>query len=286
MTDFKFPQGHLSRRNLIKSAVIGTAALSTLSPTIALAKAKMPDKEGLVFRGEGFQPMILKLVAGQSLPILNRGHQHLNLVSAPGSPESVTEKIKSGGKKHLKWNKPGIYLLYDDKTTRFDSKVGQVVARKDSPYFPLPAYAAVVVVNEHGGGIPFSAKAEIDIPDSSMTFEPWALVVRAGSPIHFVNNDMDMHIAMPSAEPMLMPERKAGGNEGTQLWLEQMQAFAPVNLPGNGGKGVVTLGTPGVYHYYCPVHAAYNATAGTYAPLKSYGGYPFIMDGLLVVEPS
>ncbi|SOB75418.1 Plastocyanin [Marinobacter sp. LV10R510-11A] len=285
MTDSTPPLVHVSRRNLIQSAIIGTAALSTMSPSMALAKAKMPDHEGLVFRGEGFQPMVLKLVAGESLPIVNRGNQGLSLVSAPGAPEPIKAQIKPGEKKNLKWPKPGIYLLYDDQTTRFDSKVGQVVARNESPYFPLPAYAAVVVTDEHGGGIPFSAKAQVDIPDSYLTFEPWALVVKAGAPIQFVNEDMDMHIAMPSVEPMLMPDRKAGPGEGNQPWMEQMEAFAPVNLPGNGGKGIVTLGTPGVYHYYCPIHAAYNATAGTYAPLKSYGGYPFIMDGLLVVEP-
>lgn len=144
----------------------------------------------------------------------------------------------------------------------------------------------MVVTDERGGGIPVTQKAQVDIPDSYMTFEPWALVVKAGTPIHFVNEDMDMHIAMPSAEPMLMPARKAGGDERNQMWLEQMQAFAPISLPGNGGQEIVTLGTPGVYHYYCPVHSAYNATASTYAPLKSYGGYPFIMDGLLVVVPA
>lgn len=284
MTDASAPLEHISRRKLIKTAMIGSAAFATLSTGTVLAKAKIPDKDGLVFRGQGFQPMVLKLVSGQSLPIVNHGKEPLSLVSAPGSPESVNEHIKPGGKKHLKWTKPGIYLLYDDRTTGFDAKVGQVVAKKGSPYFPLPAYAAVVITDQHGGGIPLSSQPEVHIPDSYMTFEPWVLVVKAGAAIQFVNNDMDMHIAMPSAEPMLMPDRKAG-REGNKLWLEQMEAFAPVNLPGNGGKGIVTLGTPGVYHYYCPIHAAYNATAGTYAPLKSFGGYPFIMDGLLVVEP-
>ena len=285
MTDSSGPRRHISRRNLIKTAVIGSAAFAAISPAAVLAKTKRPDEEGLVFRGQGFQPIVLKLVSGQSLPVVNRGHELLSLVTAPGSPEPIREHIEPGGTKHLKWSKPGIYLLYDDRSTRFDTKVGQVAAKKETPYFPLPAYAALVVTDQHGGGIPLSSKPEVHIPDSYMTFEPWALVVRAGTPIQFVNNDMDMHIAMPSAEPMLMPDRKASGHNRNRLWLEQMEAFAPVTLPGNGGKGIVTLGTPGVYHYYCPIHAAYNSTAGTYAPLKSFGGYPFIMDGLLVIEP-
>ena len=285
MTDSTVRPGPISRRNLLKSALIGAAALSTVSPGFALAEAKRPDKEGLVFRGQGFQPMVLKLVAGERLPVVNHGHEALSLMSAPGAPESVSAKIPPGGKKHFKWTKPGIYLLFDDKTTRFDTKVGQVVARKDASNFPLPAYAAVVVTNEQGGGIPLSPKAEVKIPDSYMTFEPWALVVSAGTPIHFLNDDGDTHIAMPTPEPMLMPRPKSGTPGKHELWMEHMQAFAPVNLPGNGGKGVVTLSTPGVYHYYCPLHAAYNANASTYAPLKSYGGYPYIMDGLIIVEP-
>ena len=275
----------VSRRNLLKTALVGSAAVVAMSPGAVLAKAKTPNREGLVFLGQGFQPMILKLVSGQTLPIANHGHEPLSLVSAPGAPDMIKEHIQPGGKKHLKWSKPGIYLLFDDRNTRFDNKVGQVVAKKESPHFPLPAYAVVVVTDQHGGGIPLSAKPEIHIPDSYMTFEPWALVVKAGTPIHFVNNDMDMHIAMPSAEPMLMPDRKGSRHENNELWLEQMEAFAPVSLQGNGGKGIVTLGTPGVYHYYCPIHAAYNAIAHTYAPLKSFGGYPYIMDGLLVIEP-
>ena len=134
MTGSNIPFGYVSRRNLIKSAIVGTAALSTMSPSVALAKAQMLEDKGLVFRGQGFQPMILKLVAGESLPIVNRGSQRLSLVSAPGAPEPVKEQLEAGGKKHLTWTKPGIYLLYDDQTARFDSKVGQVVARNTSPY--------------------------------------------------------------------------------------------------------------------------------------------------------
>ena len=119
----------------------------------------------------------------------------------------------------------------------------------------------MLVTDERGSSIPVSAKAQVDISDPYMTFEPWTLVVNGGTPIRFVNDDMDAHLAVPAVEPMLMPDRKAGRHEVNRLWLEQMQTFAPVNLPGNGGEGIVTIGVPGVYHYYCPIHAAYNATA-------------------------
>ncbi len=132
-------------------------------------------------------------------------------------------------------------------------------------------------------------KPDIVIPDSTMTFTPWTVIVTAGTAIHFDNQDGNMHIAMPAPEPMLMPltlQQPAQSQSSKGLWLEKMNAFAPINLPGHGGTGVLTLSQPGVHHYYCPIHAVYDPAARTYAPLKSYGGYPFIMDGVIVVLPS
>ncbi|MDA8095859.1 MAG: plastocyanin/azurin family copper-binding protein [Betaproteobacteria bacterium] len=183
----------------------------------------------------------------------------------------------------MHFTKSGLYLFYDGATTRFDEKVGQVVAKRDAHQFPLPAYAVVLVTTENGRGLATTA-AHIHIPDSYMTFEPWAIVVNVGEEITFTNNDMDLHVVMPSPEPMIMPE--AGAQARSALWLANMQSFSPITLKGRGGKGVLTLSEPGLHHYYCPIHAAYDSTAYTYAPLKTFGGYPFIMDGVIVVLPT
>lgn len=280
----------VDRRTLIKALAGGSAALALgagLVPRRArAAQTAAAAKSGLVFHGRGFEPMMSHVLTGESVELISRAGAPLELASAPTAPQKVTRTVAAGGKTSITFAKPGLYLLYDRATTRFDAKVGQVVARKEAPSFPLPAYAAVLVTDRNGRGLtPTTAK--INIPDSYMTFEPWAIVVNAGEPVTFTNNDMDTHVAMPAPEPMLMPKGEGNGEAlGTGLWLENMESFVPLTLKGGGGHAVITLAQPGLHHYYCPVHAVYSATDYTYAPLKSFGGYPFIMDGVMVVLPS
>lgn len=284
----------LTRRSAFKSLVAGVALgglpVSPLDMANADAmagmnkKAKEPAKPDVVFHGRGFEPMTSKVIVGDTLEIISAAKNALQLTSAPSAPGKIQRAVAPGAKVSLRFDKPGLFLLYDGATTRFDAKVGQVVAKQGTPQFPLPAYTIVLVIDHNGRG-PAHTKPLVTIPDSSMTFEPWAIVVNAGEPISFVNNDGDAHIAMPSPEPMLMAAPSGGGKLSSALWLETMESFAPIMLAGNGGKGTLTLSQPGLHHYYCPIHTAYDATAYTFAPLKSYGGYPFIMDGVIVVLP-
>lgn len=283
----------MSRRYAFKTLLAGAALGLGAAPVFAksampnMAKpASGPVKPDITFHGQGFEPMMSHIVAGGGVEIRCAAGNALQLTSAPGAPEKIHHTVGPTAQASLRFAKPGLYLLYDSTTTRFDEKVGQVVARRKAKSFPLPAYMVILVTTANGRGIA-NTKPQIAIPDSFMTFEPWAIVVNAGQPITFTNHDNDLHIAMPSPEPMLMPNPNGGGGQlGTAMWLEHMQSFAPITLPGHGGKGVLTLGQPGLHHYYCPVHAAYDATAYTFAPLKSFGGYPFIMDGVIVVLPT
>lgn len=276
----------ISRRYLSQCLLAGAAIGGAVGWPVASAKPKKkavyPD---LVFHGTGFEPMTLHIVAGKKIAVQSVAARALELTSAPDAPEKIQQTIAPGANVSVSFNKPGLYLLYDAATTRFDNKVGQVVAEKSAKQFPLPAYAVVLVTTANGRGLETTG-SQIKIPDSYMTFEPWAVVVEAGKEITFINNDMDMHIVTPSTEPMIMSETGgSGGQPSTALWLEKMQSFAPITLKPHGGKSVLTLSQPGLHHYFCPIHAAYNANAYTFAPFKSYGGYPFIMDGVIVVLP-
>jgi plastocyanin len=276
----------VTRRFAFQSLLAGAALGSVLTVPPAQAQpAARPAQPDLVFHGRGFEPMMSHIVVGEKIEVVSVAADPLRLTSAPDAPEEIRQTVAPHGKTALHFGKPGLYLLYDAATTRFDDKVRQVVADRNAKSFPLPAYAVVLVTGANGRGLA-TTSAKINIPDSYMTFEPWAIVVNAGEPIAVTNNDMDMHIAMPSPEPMIMPNSDgAAGRLSTALWLESMQSFTPILLKGGGGKGVLTLSQPGLHHYFCPVHAAYDATAYTFAPLKSFGGYPFIMDGVIVVLP-
>lgn len=287
----------LDRRYFLRSLVAGAALGSTVGASRAFAKSEMSGmnmdksaakraKPDLVFHGQGFSPMTAHVTAGQKIEIMSVAHDSLEIVSAPTAPEKIRHRVAAGATASLRLTKPGLYLLYDSKTTRFDDKVGQVVAKKSAKQFPLPAYAMVLVTNAQNRGLK-RTEPKVSIPDSYMTFEPWAIVVNAGEAITFTNDDEDLHLVMPSPEPMIMPKSVASsGQLGSGMWLEHMESFAPITLPGHGGKGVLTLSQPGLHHYYCPIHAAYDPTSYTFAPLKVYGGYPFIMDGVIVVMPA
>lgn len=291
----------LTRRDALKSLLAGAALGGTLSARLALADsgmkmtpmsrrkaapAQQPAAPDIVFHGAGFEPMVSHVTAGGRIELISAAAATLHIASAPSAPEHIRHSVAPSGRTALHFTKPGLYLLYDAATTRFDEKVGQVVAKRDAPQFPLPAYAVVLVTTPNGRGLA-TTSARVHIPDSYMTFQPWAIVVNAGEKISFTNNDQDLHMLMPSPEPMIMPGMgKAGAHASSALWLEHMQSFAPITLKGNGGKGVLTISQPGLHHYYCPVHAAYDTTAYTFAPLKSFGGYPFIMDGVIVVMPT
>ena len=277
----------ISRRTTFKYLLAGAAiGGATQWPAASAKPTKEPAKSDVVFHGTGFEPMTMHIVAGETIDVSSVAPSTLKLTSAPDAPAKILETIAPKGKASIRFDKPGLYLLYDAETTRFDKKVGQVVADKSSMQFPMPAYAIVLVTTANGRGLDTTG-SHINIPDSSMTFRPWSIVVDAGQEVTFVNNDMDMHIVIPSTEPMIMKEFRVATRQLSQrLWLDKMESFAPITLKGGGGKGVLTLSQPGLHHYFCPVHAAYNASAYTFAPFKSYGGYPFIMDGVIVVLPT
>ncbi|TAM24923.1 MAG: hypothetical protein EPN46_13065 [Candidimonas sp.] len=275
---------------MLRQIGVGAGGLA-LAGTMAFKKANASAdiasnaaQSDIVFHGTGFAPMVLHLIVGEAVTITSASGNELQLNSAPDAPEKIAVKVKAGATLKLNFGKPGLYLIYDELTTYFDTKVKQVVARKSAKHFPLPAYMIILVTDKNGRG-PKTTDATINIPDSYMTFEPWAIVVNAGDPITFVNDDMDMHIVMPSPEPMLMPKVRADKKLETSLWQEQMNSFDPITLDGHGGKGILTIAQPGLHHYFCPVHAVYSSDSYTFAPLKSFGGYPFIMDGVIVVLP-
>ena len=260
------------RAFLLQSAIAAGAltltALAVEAPPAALASTAAAASRRMRFHGTGFQPMIAAVTLGETLRVESVAARALRLVSAPTAPQRIERLVEAGRTVLLRPRKPGLYLLYDDLTTRFDPQVGQVAARSDSPFFPMPAYAVVLVTDRAGGGVALTG-ADVNIPDTTMTFQPWAVVCEAATPVRFTNNDMDAHVLAPTPEPQA-----------------QRGSFDPLPLPAHGGTGVVRLAEPGLYHYYCPVHARYRPAEYTFEPLRNFGGFPFVMDGVIAVMPA
>ena len=256
----------MSRRTFLAGAALLGAALAVETPAAA-ARSGLARAVRVRFHGTGFQPMTAVLRRGQTLWIDSVAAQPLQLLSAPSAPQRIARYIGAGRAAALRLEVPGLYLLYDALSTRFDPVVQQVAARSGSRHFPLPAYAAVLVTDPDGGGVPLTG-ANVNIPDTSMTFQPWALVCRAGTPVRFTNSDMDPHVVVPL------------------LARGESAPFAALPLPAHGGTGTIRLARPGLYHYYCPLHARYRPREYTFEPLRQFGGFPFVMDGLVAVVPA
>ena len=253
----------MSRRTFLAGTAALGAALAVQTPA-ALARPQRASAVRLRFHGTGFEPMTAVLRRGQMLWIDSVAAQPLQLLSAPSAPQRIARHIGAGRAAALRLEAPGLYLLYDALSTRFDPAVQQVAARRGARHFPLPAYAAVLVTDAEGSGVPLTG-ADVNIPDTSMTFQPWAVVCRPGTPVHFTNSDMDAHVVVPAP----------GGPA----------PFAALPLPAHGGSATLRLERPGLYHYFCPLHARYRPKEYTFEPLRQFGGFPFVMDGLVAVVP-
>ena len=101
------------------------------------------------------------------------------------------------------------------------------------------------------------------------------VAVRPGQPVIFVNQDTDPHTIVgfdprSGRQPLAINGRAAG-------------------TPGAGhavGTFTVTLARPGLYYYYCSLHARLSKTFGTAvqaAPRKGVNGYGGAMAGVIVV---
>lgn len=258
----------INRRAFLLQAagLAGVCTLAAAAEPVRAAGASARERR-MLFHGTGFQPMTAIVRRGETLRIDSVATRPLHLRSAPTAPQPVEQRIARGQSVALALSAPGVYLLYDALTTHFDPQFGQVVARADAPHFPLPAYAAVLVTDGAGGGVPLTAP-EVTIADTAMTFQPWSVVCRAGATLRFTNDDMDPHVLMPVPSP------------------GRHAPFRGVALPARGGRATLRLDVPGLYHYYCPLHARYRSADFTFEPLRTYGSFPIVMDGLIAVLPA
>lgn len=263
----------------------------------------------VVFKGTGFNVMNVQLVLGSTLHFSNPGKKRLDIriVTWRGKPVKALSIPAHG---HADW-KPmhyGIYDYFNAETTRFGSvtirgsggeKVDQPVARKSSKTFPAPAYGIVAVTNTAGGGIPLSRHYGVtevpygstltgkhrhafmrhtpwlEVTGATMTFKPWVLVVRAGQPIQLFNEDSMDHAFFPGYYPVMYQNR--------QVIRSYYYGFRGFLLNKNGSHRPITFYLPGIHHVFCAIHTF--PWKYTYKSRRHYGGYPYVMDTVIYVEP-
>ena len=288
------------------ACTVGAAAVPGALPQL---KGSVQAKGVVTFDGTGFNVMNVQLVLGSTLFFSNPRNSTLDLRIVTWRGELVTNLMV---RPHARaaWTplRYGVYDYFDARTTDFGSvtiqgsdgeKVRQVVARKGSHTFPAPDYGVVVVTNAAGGGIPLSSSYGptevpghttltgehyhrfmndppwIEVTGGTMTFKPWVLVVQAGQRIHVYNSDAMDHLFFPAAFPVM------DVNHGHVTWYRH--SFLDRDVPMNGGHITIRFYHPGVYHIVCELHS--HVWKHTYRSYRFYGGYPYVMDAIVVVEP-
>lgn len=256
----------------VKRADPATGAAQTPAATMSLTKAETTTS--VQIPGDYFSPLLAVVHAGDTVTWSNTDKQAHTLVSVPGSPASFRIAVAAGASASYTFSEPGVYRYYGARFATYKASADiqgsaapmqRVLAEAGADLAPAPMRGVIVVMNARGG-MPASGGTTIDIPDSTMDFTPFALVVPAGSTVTWTNHDDMTHVVAP------VPGYAAA-------------TFKTLAIPGKGGRASLTFSQPGVYYYYCPLHAGWDASHQQLVPLRSYGSYPFVMDGLLIVTP-
>ena len=210
------------------------------------------------------QPFVLTANLGDTVVWRNTDIRAHRIAAAAEPPQAEGSQfpmtLGPGEARRMTPARAGVYDLYDADAATFDPALGRVVANRGEPPYPIPMEQLLVVM---GPGFAPAPKTGATVTAPGDVFQPYLTVVRAGSTVTFRNEDTDPHIA--AAEP----------NSPNRL-------LKTLVLPG-GGSASLTFPTPGVFQYYCSLHATYRAAYQRAAALQRSDRYPTAMDGVVVV---
>src|SRR5712691_10990093 len=132
-------------------------------------------------------------------------------------------------------------------------------------FVPFHAYGQNADTTSH------PPERQIIVPDEDR-FTPFAITVRVGQPVVWINNDADDHTVV-SDDPF-----NTAGHRGINVVLKA-----------NGGRFVLTFKHPGVFPFYCRFHSMLDAQNQPKAPgpeggiQDPNGNYGTPMNGVITV---
>jgi plastocyanin len=249
--------------------LVGTVlgACAYVFPAVRPADAGQNARSIAATVGNGvMQPFVLTASPGDTVVWRNddiRTHRIAAAVEPAGVEGSqFPMTLGPGEARRMTPVRAGVYDLYGADAATFDPILGRVVANRGEPPYPIPMEQILVVM---GPGFAPAPKKGATVIAPGDVFQPYVTVVRAGSTVTFRNEDTDPHIVA------------AAPNSANRL-------PKTVVLPG-GGSASLTFPTPGVFQYYCSLHATYRAAYQRAAAIRRSDRYPTAMDGVVVVVP-
>jgi len=245
------------------------AALVALLGALVALPGRTPAAYGAAHKtvqttihGGVFVPPVVVVNAGDTITWRNadsRSHT-IRAAAAPATVEGLAlpASIAAGTRASVTLTRAGVYDLYGAPDASFDAKRGRVVAQKSAAAYPVPMEQVVVVMGPGFGG---NASATVTSPGDFFT--PYVTVIRQGGTVTFRNTDQDQHLAVSTPN---------SPNPFPQAVVVQ------------GGKSMaVRFPSPGVFEYYCSIHATYSAAYQQPAAMKTADAYPVAMAGFIVV---
>lgn len=248
---------------VVLAGVIFVGGVALAVPGFVIPRSQ--DTKQIIMRGGLFGPVVAIVHVGESVTWTNLDGTAHSAVAFPANGPSFDVAVAPGETGSVTFTEPGVYRYYSREDACYSPFLDSVEANADSPAFPAPMRGAVVVLGK-GDTVPLSTSTTVTIPDGSRLFEPWAVTVKTGSTVTWVNHDSGMHVVAT------VPELAA-------------TSMPILSLPGDGGTASHTFRQPGVYYYDCSGHATWDASKGTVIPLRAYRGFPHVMDGLVIVTP-
>jgi plastocyanin len=243
-----------------------TTATPTATATATATPTSTPVPPNTVaMPGDYFSPAALTVNSGDTVTFKNQDSDPHTITSVPGSsPGGLNLTLKPGDSQQYSFSTPGLYWYYCTVHAKFDAATGQVAALStvDNPSEPMEGFILVLAT----AAAP--ASANVNIPTGTTnndSFKPLVTTVQAGEVVAFSNQDTDLHVV-----------QGVPGNTPAEMNLQ---------LP-SGSSSQVTLSTPGLYWYYCSVHADWDAKTGQISAHADVDQPTEPMMGVIAVMPA
>lgn len=220
-----------------------------------------------------FTPFILVIQPGTRVTWQNEDTVVHNVVTTGSNallnPQAVRLSVPAGKTIAFAFTRPGLYNYFDPTQASWNGTDQRASAYKGVPNYPL-AMEGIIWVQGPIAGLPPSGTVTIPGRDD---FSPNFLALPRGGVVTWRNADRDEHIVA------LVP--------GWQTPINPVN-FGPLILKGASARPDertqhVTLATPGLYYYYCPVHASIHSAWKRAQAHKDASEAPLSMEGFLLV---
>jgi len=237
---------------LFAVAAVGVAALagSLWLPRTSVQASGVT----VVIPGDSYDPPVVTIEAGQTVTWVNKDTDPHVTVSGPGVPEAFTLPNFAGKSVSFKFTKPGVYPYYCVDHATYNVRLHRVSARKEADLYPIAMEGLIVVKGPGFAGTP-TAPVEI----SGGAYTPDIAVVQVGGKVTWTNGTKEAHAVVVVGAGVPKLEIPAGGSQ------------------------TATFSKPGVYLFYCPLHATYDSKAGLAAANKGTPTFPVAEQGYVIV---